>query len=160
MDALGWIHVIFGLVALAAGTAVVLSAKGTRWHRTFGHVYLTTMLGLNITAFFIYNLFGVFGPFHWMALASLITLAAGMTAVLMRRPRKRWLIWHSGLMTGSYVGLVAAAASEVTSRIPGGGTGFSAAATAVTSVVIISAGVFLIVRYLPRTLGRVGVSSR
>ncbi len=160
MDALGWIHVIFGLVALAAGTAIVFSAKGTRWHRTFGHIYLTTMLGLNITALFIYNLFGIFGPFHWMALASLITLAGGMAAVLMRRPRGRWLTWHAGFMSGSYVGLIAAAASEVTSRIPGGGAGFSAAATAITSVVIISVGGYLILRYLPRTLGRVRVSSR
>ena len=86
MSTLGWIHTIFGIVALLAGTVVLFLRKGTRWHRTFGHLYLTNMIALNVSALFIYNLYGRFGPFHWMALGSLLSLAAGMVPVFTRRP--------------------------------------------------------------------------
>jgi uncharacterized membrane protein len=46
MSTLGMIHMIFGIVALVAGTAVVLTRKGTRAHRSLGHVYLTSMIRL------------------------------------------------------------------------------------------------------------------
>lgn len=154
MSPLGWIHTIFGLAALLAGSAVVLLPKGTRWHRTLGHFYLTSMLSLNLTSLFIYDLFGGFGPFHWMAVASLATLAAGLVPVLTRRPKGRWLGLHAGIISGSYVGLLAAAAAEVTSRLPGGGSGFSGAATAVTTVVVIGAGVYVIRLRLQKTLDR------
>jgi uncharacterized membrane protein len=67
MSTLGIIHMIFGLVALAAGAAELRLRKGARWHRTVGHLYLTNMLALNISALFIYRLFGGFGPFRWTA---------------------------------------------------------------------------------------------
>ena len=62
MSTLGWIHTIFGLVALLAGSAVLATRKGTRGHRTLGYLYLTSMLGLNGTALCIYNLFGPLRP--------------------------------------------------------------------------------------------------
>lgn len=62
MSTVGFIHMIFGIVALVAGTAVLFLRKGTRWHRTLGHLYLTNMLASNISALFIYRLYGSFGP--------------------------------------------------------------------------------------------------
>ena len=147
MGILGWIHTIFGVVALLAGTAVVLLKKGTRLHRTLGHVYFNGMLALNITALFIYNLFGGFGPFHWLALFSLITLIAGMIPVLFRWPDKRWVEFHAGFISGSYVGLVAAFAAEITSRLPGTENSFGLV-VGVTSAVINGVGFALIIRYL------------
>jgi len=154
MSQIGWIHTIFGLVALLAGTAVVLMRKGTRGHRTLGHVYFTSMLALNGTALVIYDLFGSFGPFHWMALASLATLAAGMIPVFTRRPKGGWLELHAGFISGSYVGLVAAFLSEITSRVPGGGSGFSATAVLITTVLTITVGALIIRHNLPRSIGR------
>lgn len=87
MSTLGLIHTIFGIVALLAGRTVVLLRKGGRWYRTLGHVYLTSMVSLNATSLFIYNLFGHFGPFHWLAVSSLLTLIAGLIPVLTRRPK-------------------------------------------------------------------------
>ncbi len=147
MGQLGWIHTIFGLIALSAGTAVILLKKGTRLHRTLGHVYFNGMLALNITALFIYNLFGGFGPFHWLALISLITLVAGMIPVLFRWPTKRWVQVHAGFISGSYVGLVAAFAAEITSRLPGTEDNFGMV-VGVTSAVINAVGFALILRYL------------
>lgn len=117
MSTLGWVHTVFAVVAMAAGGVVFLLPKGTRWHRTLGHLYGTAMLGLIATAFAIYDLFGGFGPFHVAAVASLVTLAPGLGSVLLRRPRTRWLDWHAGWMVGSYIGLMCAFAAETTTRV-------------------------------------------
>ena len=153
MSTLGWIHTIFGLVALVAGTAVLLIRKGTRWHRTLGHVYLTNMIALNVTALSIYKLYGHFGAFHWMALGSLLTLIAGMVPVFTRRPKGSWLELHAAFINGSYVGLVAATAAEVTSRIPGTEAMFGLV-VGVTSALVIGIGAALIHRHLPQSINR------
>lgn len=153
MSTLGFIHLIFGILALVAGTAVLFLRKGTRWHRTLGHLYLTNMLALNISALFIYRLFGSFGPFHWLALISLLTLVAGMVPVFTRRPKGRWLELHASFLNGSYVGLVAATAAEITSRIPGTEDSFGLV-VAGTSVVIMVVGGLLIQRFTPASISR------
>lgn len=153
MSTLGWIHTIFGIVALMAGTAVIFLNKGDRWHRTLGHVYLTNMIALNVSALFIYRLYGHFGSFHWMALGSLLTLIGGMVPVFTRRPKGRWLELHAAFINGSYVGLVAATAAEITSRIPGTENAFGAV-VAGTTILVIAVGFYLIRRYLPQSINR------
>lgn len=111
-------HIIASISALVFGLWVVLTRKGTRLHRTVGYAYFFNMLGLNISAFFIYRLTGHFGPFHGAAIASFITLLAGFIPAFLRYPRKGWLELHYEFMNWSYVGLVAAAVSEVLTRMP------------------------------------------
>jgi uncharacterized membrane protein len=118
MSILGWIHTACALAALGSGAAVLLRRKGTRGHRRLGWVYVASMLALNATALMIYRLFGGFGPFHAAALASLVTVAAGIVPAVRRR-RPDWLQHHYRWMTGSYVGLCAAAVAEVATRVPG-----------------------------------------
>ncbi|MCA9967175.1 MAG: DUF2306 domain-containing protein [Anaerolineales bacterium] len=153
MSTLGWVHTTFGIVALLAGTAVIFLKKGGRWHRTFGHIYLTNMIALNVTALFIYRLYGRFGPFHWMALGSLFTLAAAMIPVFTRRPKGLWLERHAVFVSGSYIGLVAATAAEITSRLPGTENIFGPV-VAGTTILIIGVGVYLIRRCLPQSLSQ------
>ena len=111
-------HIIASVSALVFGLWVVLTRKGTRLHRTVGYAYFFNMLGLNLSAFFIYRLTGHFGPFHGAAIASFITLIAGFIPAFLRYPRKGWLELHYEFMNWSYVGLVAAAVSEVLTRLP------------------------------------------
>jgi hypothetical protein len=111
------------------------------------------MIALNVTALSLYELYGHFGPFHWMALGSLLTLIAGMIPVFTRRPKGRWLGLHAAFINGSYVGLVAATAAEVTSRIPGTEEMFGLVVGG-TSALVIGIGALLIQRTLPRTIRR------
>lgn len=115
---IGPIHVAFAIAALVIGLAVLLQPKGTGTHRLLGRGYAISMLGLNVTAFMLYRLFGYFGPFHVAALISLFTVIAGFVPARWRRPRGRWVEYHAYWMSWSYVGLLAAAASEATTRIP------------------------------------------
>ena len=112
------------------------------------------MVGLNLTGFFIYDLFGGFGAFHWMAVASLLTLLAGMVPLFARRPGRQWLTLHGAFVSGSYVGLIAAAASEIIGRAPNTGE-FKGTAVAITTAAIIGIGMILIHHHLNKTIGRV-----
>ena len=111
-------HIVSAISALIFGLCVLLTRKGTRLHKQVGYAYFFNMLGVNISALFIYRLTGHFGPFHGAALASLLTLMAGFTAAYLRLPQGRWLELHYEFMNWSYVGLVAAAVSEATTRLP------------------------------------------
>lgn len=129
LDALGLIHGILGLVSVALGTAMILRRKGGRAHRRIGVAYVACMVALNVTALLIYDLFGRFGPFHWLALLSLGTTMAGFVPAWLRRPLRRaacaqgkpagWLEMHARFMSWSYAGLMAAFASEIGARVPG-----------------------------------------
>ena len=116
MNAVAAIHIISAVVALAMGALVFLLPKGTRRHRLIGRAYVVAMLALNLTALMIFRLFGTFGPFHVAALLSLATVVPAFLTAYLRRPG--WLHRHYFLMSFSYVGLLAATASEAATRLP------------------------------------------
>lgn len=116
MLAIGQLHFVAALVALASGAWVLMRPKGGRAHRVPGWVYAGSMLLLNGTALVIYRLTGAFGPFHVAALVSLATLVAGVVPARRRLPATAWLDRHYSFMSWSYVGLCAAAVSETATR--------------------------------------------
>ena len=118
LDPFGLVHAAFGLASVVLGAAVVLRPKGGRAHRRTGFAYAAMMLSLNTTALFIYDLFGRFGPFHWLALLSLATLACGMIPAWRRRPAT-WLDIHARCMSWSYAGVVMACVAAIGARVPG-----------------------------------------
>ena len=167
MISLGWTHTVAALTALAAGAAVLLTRKGTRRHRQLGWAYVVSMLVLNGTALVIYRLFGRFGPFHVGALFSLVTVVAGAAAARRARrarargnvvARARALERHYQWMTWSYVGLAAAAVSEIATRMPalrprpGQGLAFGVT-VAVATLLVVGVGARLIRRRRSALLG-------
>jgi uncharacterized membrane protein len=151
MISLGWTHTVAAVTALVAGAAVLLTRKGTRRHRQLGWAYVGSMLLLNATALLIYRLFGRFGPFHVGAVFSFVTVVAGTAAALGARRarargdgvgRARALERHYQWMTWSYVGLAAAAVSEIATRMPalrprpGQGLAFGITVAAATLLVV------------------------
>lgn len=151
MTLLGWTHTVAALTALAAGAAVLLSAKGTTRHRQLGWLYAASMLLLNASALFIFRLLGRVGPFHAAAVVSLVTVLFGVAAARRARrhrrakhsvERARALKYHYAWMTWSYVGLLAAAVSEVATRVPalrprpGQGLAFGVTVAAATLMVV------------------------
>jgi len=145
---LGLVHVLTALAAMAFGTAVIFNRKGTRKHRWLGRSYVAAMLAMNATALMNYELYGYFGPFHWMVLASLATVVAGYVPTWRKAPH--WRYPHAYLMAWSYVGLMAAAVAEVVSRVPGWPFGLS---VVLSSLVVIAAGAWMMRRTIPRILG-------
>jgi len=119
MSTLGWVHTAAAIASLAVGAAILLRGKGTRSHRQLGWAYFAAMVLLNVTALAIYRLTGTFGPFHIAAILSLASVTAGVIPAVRRRPATTWVERHYWWMTYSYLGLIAAAVAEVTTRVPG-----------------------------------------
>lgn len=152
---------------MAVGAVVLaLGGKGGRRHRQLGWVYVGAMLTVNVTAFLIYRLFGTFGPFHVAAIISLVGIVLGTlvarrarAARLARQPYRRAHLVesHYWWMAFSYVGLIAAFASETITRYDAlrelvlASAGFGAAVGIATGVVF-AIGAIWIIRARRRTL--------
>lgn len=136
-SSIGIIHLAAAVAAVLAGTVVLAQTKGTRLHRRWGYAYVAAMLVLNGTAFGIYRLFGGWGPFHYAATLSMLTLAMGFAPALIRMPE--WKRWHVAGMYWSVIGLYAALVSEVITRIPG--LHFGLMVGLATSAVMLAGGV-------------------
>ena len=113
---IGHIHLFSATLALLAGGFVVLRPKGVGLHKWVGRVYFWSMVVMLLTAMSIYRLFGGFGPFHAAAIVSGISVLAGYFAAWRRAPRGSWIAHHAFWMSWSYVGLWAAAVSEISTR--------------------------------------------
>jgi uncharacterized membrane protein len=115
----GIAHTSVAVISLLLGAVMLRMPKGTELHRVLGILYVFSMIVLNVTALTIYRLFGGFGVFHVLALVNLAALLLGFGAVFLKRPRGAWLVYHYYFMGWSYVGLCAAAGSEIGVRLPG-----------------------------------------
>ncbi len=116
MSAMGWIHVIGVTNGLILGAVVIFAPKLTKIHRVLGLGYLFSMLAVNVSALTIYRETGSVGPFHILAVIGLLTLGLGYNEVARKRKRSGWLERHGIFMSFSYVGLVAAGASQFASH--------------------------------------------
>jgi uncharacterized membrane protein len=112
---MGAMHFASAIAALVLGAMVLGTPKGTVLHRTIGAGYVAAMVILNVSALLVYRLTGHFEPFHALALFSLATVACGVVPVLLRPPG--WLMAHYWSMAWSYLGLLAAACSEIVVRL-------------------------------------------
>lgn len=117
---LGGVHVAAALAAMATGPVIFLSPKGTGFHRTLGRLYVFAMLTVNGSALSMYEFTNGPNLFHVFAVMSLATVVPGVICgVQARRTGKRGLVQaHYFFMAWSYVGLMAAFASQIVSRVP------------------------------------------
>jgi len=155
--AVSLLHIASAVIALVTGLLVLLQTKGTRRHRRIGCMYVASMITLNVSSFFIFRLTGEFSPFHIAAFLSLATVVAGFLPVYLRRPGRGWLGIHLQFMAWSYIGLLAATASELAVRIPESPFWW---AVIVSSAVIIMAGAIVLAHNRPGLLARYGHVSR
>jgi uncharacterized membrane protein len=116
---ISFVHVFTSIAALVLGTWIIASRKGTKKHKQLGYGYVACMALVNASAFGIYHMLGVFGPFHIAALISSATLIAGIVPAIRRKPKENWIVKHFTYMYYSVIGLYAAFASEVIVRVPG-----------------------------------------
>jgi uncharacterized membrane protein len=110
---MGTVHVFFAIAALIIGAIVARRPKGGRRHRNLGYFYAVSLLLLNFSALSVYEDSAGVGPFHILAIVSLVTLIGGIIPAFLRRPVSWWLDLHAYFMSWSYVGLVAAGVAQI-----------------------------------------------
>lgn len=137
----GLIHLMSAIAALIAGSLVLSMKKGSKKHKQIGYAYVISMAVLLVTSFMIYRLFKGWGIFHYAAAFSLIVLLLGMIPVWTKRPANKWKYQHFNFMYWSVIGLYAAFAAEVLTRIPE--TPFLGMVGIATGIITIIGAVFL-----------------
>ena len=140
-DTYGLIHLMSSIGALIAGTLVLIMKKGSKRHKQIGYAYVISMAILIVTAFMIYRLFKGWGIFHFATAFSLIIILLGMIPIWTKKPANKWKYQHFNFMYWSVIGLYAAFAAEVLTRIPE--TPFFGMVGIATGIITIIGGIFI-----------------
>lgn len=144
-------HVLAAFSALGAGAAVLLLRKGTHTHRVIGAVYVLALVVVNVAALSLHRE-DTFGVFHALAVVSLVTIAVGLSLLLLGKRSMMVITTHAYCMTWSYAGLVAAGCGQLTVAVAQD-VGAWVVPAAIATVSFIS-GVVIFGR-VPSTLDRV-----
>jgi uncharacterized membrane protein len=97
-------HAFAAMSAFALGLVQFAAPKGTLPHRTLGWIWVTLMLVVSATAFFIHQirLWGQWSPIHLLAIFTLTMLPFGVLAAHRHNvPRHRYTM--IGLFLGALV---------------------------------------------------------
>ena len=140
-DTYGQIHLMWSICALITGTLVLIMKKGSKRHKQIGYVYVISMAILIVTAFMIYRLFKGWGIFHFATAFSLIIILLGMIPIWTKKPANKWKYQHFNFMYWSVIGLYAAFAAEVLTRISE--TPFFGMVGIATGIITIIGGIFI-----------------
>ena len=151
MTPLGIVHFGLALICLVLGAVIFLRTKGTWSHRRIGVAYLAGMILVNTSALMTYEDSVGFGPFHWLAILSLVSLAGGGTCLVLKRPQGAWVDMHAYFFCWSYSGLLAAGVSQLLTKVESLPRPFQ---VLVPSILIIGTGAILIHTSVPRVLQR------
>ncbi len=122
---LGWLHTLACTTAIVLGAWNIVVFDRGRWHRLRGHVYVWSMIVANLLVFAVYRFDmnfrgppgpGVFGFFHWLAIAALVFTLIGWFASFRQR-HAAWNYVHPVAMLLSYYVLIGGLANELFARI-------------------------------------------
>lgn len=112
----GAVHVVAACTAMAVGIAVLSRRKGDGWHVGLGRVYVTGMLVVNVAALLSYEATGRPGPFHVLAVISIVTTLLGWLSLRGRRRGVRAVAAHASFMTWSWIGVVTAGLAQLANQ--------------------------------------------
>jgi uncharacterized membrane protein len=95
------LHAFAAMTAFALGLVQLAAPKGTLPHRTLGWIWVTLMLVVSVTAFFIHQirLWGEWSPIHLLAIFTLIMLPVAVLAA-----HRHAVALHRRTMIGLFVG--------------------------------------------------------
>jgi uncharacterized membrane protein len=146
----GAIHTVLAMLGIVVGSIQFLRPKRGPMHRARGYAFVYAMLVADGTAMLVFQFTGRFNILHVGAIVNLLCIVLAILPVL-RSPRpSNWKNQHYYFMSWSYVGLLAAAVTELVVRTGPLATRERAwMATAATSVVVTTIGYVLINRYRP-----------
>lgn len=127
ISAIGWIHTIACVAALVLGAMNLIGVKGTPRHKWRGTAYAASMVIAMLLSLAIFRFDvplvggkaegpGVFGLFHWLAIATVVLTLLGYYASS-RQQRGFWAYTHPISMTLSYSLLVGGLVDELFARV-------------------------------------------
>ena len=116
LTTLGTMHAVLASTGIIIGLPQILRRTGGIVHRTTGYAYVAAMSVADGSALLIFQFTGRPNVLHVGALVNLLCIAAGLWPVFSRPRPIDWPDRHRVWMARSYIGLLAAAATELTVR--------------------------------------------
>lgn len=146
----GAIHTVLAAAAIVLGMVQFLTRKRGSLHRAVGYAFVYALLIADFAALLVFEFTGGFNILHFGALASLACIAAGMWPVLRSPRRPDWRERHFFRISWAYVGLLAAAATELVVRtLPLRNSDQAWLATFAVTLTVTLVGRTLILRHQP-----------
>ncbi len=151
----GAIHTVLAMLCIVVGLLQLVRPKRGPGHRARGYAYVYAMVVADGAIMLVYRFTGQFNLFHAAAILNLTCIVFAIIPVL-RSPRPaNWKLQHYYWISWSYVGLLAAAATEFVVRTVGLATRSQAwTVSAVISIVVSSIAYILIERCRPASEAR------
>jgi hypothetical protein len=112
----GSIHAGLAMFCIVAGAVQLLRRKGGASHRALGYAYVYAMLVADGAAMLTYRFTGQFNAFHVLAIVNFVCVVLAMVPLLQNPRPANWKLRHYYRITWSYVGLIAAAVTELIVR--------------------------------------------
>ena len=101
-----WLHLATAVLAVGLGGANLALAKGNFRHKAFGWAWLSAMLCVTVSSFWIRELNeGSLSWIHGLSAWTLFSMAAAIFSI-----RKGWVRSHAGWMIGTMIGVAVAGA--------------------------------------------------
>ncbi len=150
LSAAGWVHTALSSAGIVLGAEQLLRTRRDRLHRWFGYAYVACMLSADTAILTVYKFNGHFNAFHVGALANMLCIGMALQPMLARPRPLQWKARHYMWICWSYVGLWAAALTELlvrTQPLPSRGASLLVTMAATTFVCVL--GAWLIGRHRP-----------
>ena len=146
----GAIHTALALFCIAIGAIQFARPKGGAPHRARGYAFIYGMLLADGAAMLIYKFTGTFNMFHVGALVNLVCIVTGIVPMLLTPRPSNWKYLHYYFLAWSYVGLTAAAVTELIVRtVPPSSHAKGWGVLAMVTVLVTAIGYILIERHRP-----------
>ena len=99
------LHAALAALSLLIGAAVLARPKGTSSHKLLGRIWVSAMVGVALSSFWIFEIRRGAGPsfIHLLSVWTLVSL--GLAVWFIRRGNVRA---HKGFMVGTFLGLMGA----------------------------------------------------
>jgi len=147
----GAIHTGLALFGVAVGAVQLLRTTGGAIHRALGYAYVYAMLVADGAAMLIYHFTGQFNVFHVAAIVNFVCIVLAMVPLLQSPRPANWKLRHYYRITWSYVGLIAAAVTELIVRTVRLTHEQGWAVSGGAAIIVTAIGYVLIERFRPRS---------
>src|SRR5262245_64268454 len=112
----GTVHTVLAMLCIVVGAIQLLRRKGGATHRALGYAYVYAMLVADGAAMLVYRFTGQFNAFHAGAIINFVLIVLAMVPLLQSPRPANWKLRHYYRISWSYVGLIAAAVTELIVR--------------------------------------------
>lgn len=115
---IGVIHFIAAIIGLPLGLGILFLKPGSKIHKKLGYIFIFILTVVNVSAIFIHQMNGTFGPFHIIIPFSLYSLFMGVKPIYSKIGKIEKLKYHIRGMLAAALGLWAAFCAELFARVP------------------------------------------